>query len=47
MITRSVPARDKATRKLYMQDHLLVCTSYNQGPSDIKQLIDNIDEANQ
>ena len=30
-----------------MQDHLLVSTSYNQGISDIRQLIDNIDEANQ
>jgi hypothetical protein len=30
-----------------MQDHLLVSTSYNQGISYIKQLTDNIDEANQ
>ena len=30
-----------------MQDHLLVSTSYNQELSDIKQLIDNIDEASQ
>ena len=30
-----------------MQDHLLVSASFNQGLSDIKQLIDNINEANQ
>ena len=48
MVTKSVPARDKATRKtIYVQDHLLVSTSYNQGLSDIKQLTNNIDEANQ
>jgi hypothetical protein len=34
-------------KTIYVQDHLLVSTSYNQGLSDIKQLTDNIDEANQ
>ena len=32
---------------VYMQDHLLGSTSYDQGLFDIKQLIDNIDEVNQ
>ena len=39
--------RTKQKENKYMQDHLLVSTSYNQGLSDIKQLTDNIDEANQ
>jgi hypothetical protein len=37
----------KEQETIYMQDHLLVSTSYNQGLSDIKKLTDNIDEAKQ
>jgi hypothetical protein len=35
----------KQQETIYMQNHLLVSTSYNQGLSDIKQLTNNIDEA--
>ena len=37
----------KKQETIYLQDYSLVRTSYNQGLSDIKQLTDNIDEANQ
>jgi hypothetical protein len=48
MITKCVPAQDKATRKLYMSKiTCLVSSSYNQGLSDVKQLKNNSDEENQ
>jgi hypothetical protein len=37
----------KQQENIYMQYHLLVSTSYNQGLSDIEKLNDNIEEANQ
>jgi hypothetical protein len=39
--------RTKQQETIYLQDHLVVSNSYNQGLSDIKKLTDNIDEANQ
>jgi hypothetical protein len=37
----------KQQETIYLQDDLLVITSYNWRLSEIKQLTDNIDEANQ
>jgi hypothetical protein len=37
----------KQQETIYLQDHLLVSTSYNWRLSQMKQLTDNIDEANQ
>jgi hypothetical protein len=39
--------KTKKQETIYMQDQLLVSTSYNQVLSDIKKLTDNIDEENQ